>query len=397
MASQEAKKRSLKANRIQNFGPSVFSVWTQLAKKYDAINLGQGYPDFEPPAFVLEAGHQGLNGYQQYSPLAGMPQLREALAKQYGDLWDQTVLPDQEITMTIGATEGIYLTIQALIDPGDEVLLLEPFYDSYPASVIMAGGIPKYAPLLPDQKGGWELDFDQVRAAITNKTKLLVLNTPNNPTGKCFTRKELQQLADLCMKHDIYVLADEVYDQLYFDQNEHISIATLDGMWERTVTVSSVGKTFSVTGWKIGWAIASPALTAALQKAQQWICFSIATPLQAATAEIIQQCEKNNYYQELRQMYQKKRDFFVDVLRRAGLKPFVPQGTYFITADTSDWGFDSDEAFCHHLVKEYNVVAIPPSHFYSKEHQHLAKHFARFAFCKKDEILEAAAEKLLNK
>ncbi|TNE46623.1 MAG: aminotransferase class I/II-fold pyridoxal phosphate-dependent enzyme [Deltaproteobacteria bacterium] len=386
----------IKAERVAGFGTTVFTVWSQLAREHQAINLGQGFPDFAPPAFVMVGLKNQLDGYQQYSFLAGMPTLREALAEQYQRDWGRAVDPATEVTVTVGATEGIYATIQALIDPGDEVVLMEPFYDSYPASVTMAGGVCRYVPLRPDDEGSWYLDMDEFRSVVSPNTRMLVLNTPNNPTGKCFTREELQAIADVCIENDVLVLADEVYDHLLFDGREHCSIATLDGMWERTITLSSVGKTFSVTGWKIGWAITSPALTDALQMGLQWVRFSVATPLQLASAEAIQASATNGYYDELTASYQGKRDFLVDALKAAGLRPLIPEGTYFVIADTSDWGFENDESFCRHLVTEVGVVAIPPSHFYSPEHRHLAHHLARFAFCKKDEVLEEAASRLRN-
>ncbi|MCB9641317.1 MAG: aminotransferase class I/II-fold pyridoxal phosphate-dependent enzyme [Myxococcales bacterium] len=382
------------AERIQSFGTTVFTVWTQLAQKHQAINLGQGFPDFAPPEFVREAGRQAMEGYQQYSPHKGFPALRNALAQQAERDWGRSVDPEKEITVTVGATEGIYAVIQALIDRDDEVILIEPFYDSYPASILMAGGVPRFVPLRPNATHQWELDLDELRSTITPRTKALILNTPHNPTGKCFTREELLGLAALCIEHDLLVIADEVYDRLLFDDREHVSIATLPGMWERTLTISSAGKTFSVTGWKVGWVIAPEDLTHALQMAQQWIPFCVATPMQAAVAVAIEQSKENNYYNEVRDLYQKKRDFFFQVLQEANLNPYPAEGTYFIVADTSAWGFDNDEAFCHHLTTNVGVVAIPPSYFFSPPNKHIAHKMARFAFCKEDHVLEAAAERL---
>lgn len=396
MIQEHSSPRKIKAERVAGFGTTVFTVWSQLAQKHNAINLGQGFPDFSPPSFVMEGYRKQQDGYQQYAPLAGMPQLREAVAAQYQQDWQRNIHPQDEITITVGATEGIYATIQALIDPGDEVILIEPFYDSYPASISMAGGICRYVPLRPNAHGEWQLDWDELKSLINARTRMIILNTPNNPTGKCFTRDELQQLANLCIQHDLLVLADEVYDHLVYDQRQHVSIATLDGMWERTITLNSVGKTFSVTGWKVGWIIASAAINDAIRMAIQWINFAVATPLQLATAYAIQQAPALGYYQDLIHDYQRKRDFLVDALRAAGLRPLVPEGTYFVIADTQAWGFPDDESFCRHLATQVGVVAIPPSYFYSKAHQPLAHHFARFAFCKKDDVLEAAAERLFR-
>ena len=391
------KMPTIKADRISSFGTTVFTVWTNLAKQYDAINLGQGFPDFEPPQFVLDAGKKAFDGYQQYSPLAGMPDLLKAIATHTSKEWNHPIDPQREITTTVGATQGIYLTIQALINPNDEVLLIEPFYDSYPASVIMAGGIPTYVPLRPTKEKTWSLDFDELRRTITPKTKMLVLNTPQNPTGKVFSLDELKIIADICQEYDLLVLADEVYEKILFDGLQHHSIATLPGMWERTITLRSVGKTFSVTGWKVGWAIAPPPLTHALQMAHQWIPFSISSVLQNAVASIMQQSETNGYYDDLTALYQQKRDFFVNALKKANLEPFVPQGTYFIIADTEQWGRKDDEDFCHYMVSKFGVAAIPPSHFYSPKHQYLAKNLVRFAFCKQDHILQTSAQRLQQK
>lgn len=392
-----AKNYPRGAERIQSFGTTVFTVWTQLAQKYQALNLGQGFPDFSPPEFVREAGRKAMEGYQQYAPLKGLAALRNALAQETAREWGRSVDAETEITITVGATEAIFAVIQALIDRDDEVILIEPFYDSYPASILMAGGQPRYVPLRPNAAQQWTLDLDELRQAITPRTKALMLNTPHNPTGKCFTAQELHDIAEVCLQHDLLVIADEVYDRLLFDDRKHLSIATLPGMWERTLTIGSAGKTFSVTGWKIGWVLAPQDLTHALQMAQQWIPFSVATPLQAAVADVLQQAQTNSYYSDLRAFYQKKRDFFFRVLQEADLNPYPAEGTYFIVADTSAWGFDNDETFCHHLTTQYGVVAIPPSYFFSPQNKHIAHKMARFAFCKEDHILEAAAERLRKK
>ncbi len=278
--------------------------------------------------------------------------------------------------------------------PRDEVILLEPFYDSYPASIKMAGGVPRYVPMRLSNEGEWTLDLEELRSVLNDKSRLLILNTPNNPTGKCFDRQELQGIANLCHEFDLYVLADEVYDRLVFDGQQHISIASLPGMWERTITLRSVGKTFSVTGWKIGWAIAASPLTEALQMAHQWIPFSTSSPFQNAMADVLREAEDNGYYPEFIAMYAKKRDLLVEALRAAGLTPIVPQGTYFVMADTRAAGCATDDEFCHYLADKAGVVAIPPGSFYSPEHRHLAHSLARFAFCKQNEVLQQAAEAL---
>lgn len=384
--------RRIKAKRIENFETTVFTVWTQRARETGALNLGQGYPDFDPPEFVLEAAREAMKGFHQYAPLAGMPVLLEAIAKRVSAEWGRAIDPEAEVTVTNGATEGLYASFQALVDPGDEVILIEPFYDSYPPAIAMAGGVPRYVPLRPSAAGTWALDFDELRGLLSLRSRMLVLNTPHNPTGKVFSLEELEELAAIAIEHELLVVTDEVYDKMVFDGLEHHPIGSLPGMWERTVTLYSAAKTFGVTGWKVGWAIAAAELSHAIRMAHQWIPFSVASPLQNALAAILTQCETSNYYQELRRSYQKKRDRFLPILREVGLRPLIPHGTYFVIADTSEWGLENDEAFCHHLLKEHGVVAIPPSYFYEPAHQHLARHHVRFAFCKRDEVFEVAAE-----
>ncbi len=385
--------RKIKADRISSFGTTVFTVWSNLAQKHGAINLGQGFPDFPPPDFALRALEESSKKNQQYAPLPGIPELREVLARQYSREWNRPIDGDAEVTVTVGATEGIFASIIALVDPGDEVILIEPFYDSYPASVIMAGGIPKYLPLVPNSKGEWEFDPDELKKLLSPKTKMLILNTPHNPTGKVFSKSELEIIAEIAKENDLIVLADEVYNYMVFE-GRHLSIATLPDMWERTITLGSVAKTFNATGWKVGWAIASPPLTEAIRMAHQWIPFCVSRPMQYAAEKTIREAEKVDFYSQLAREYREKRDLFVSTLSRVGLRPFVPQGTYFVMADTSEFNFDSDEEFCRYLTVEVGVTAIPPSHFYSEPHKHLAKHLVRFAFCKRNEVLKEAIQRL---
>ena len=390
----DTRKKNYKAERVSSFGTTVFTVWSELAQKYGAINLGHGFPDSDPPPFALEALKKSAEHNQQYAPLAGIPELLQILAEQYKRDWSRELDPKREITITVGATEGIFASIVSTVDPGDEVILIEPFYDSYPASVIMAGGIPKYVPLLPTSKGQWNLDFDELKRQISPKTKMLILNTPHNPTGKVFSREELAKIAEICIDSDLLVLADEVYNYMVFDGNQHISIATLDGMWERTITLGSAAKTFDATGWKVGWAIAPPHLTEALRMAHQWIPFCVARPMQYAVASTIETALQNGYYRQLSETYQRKRDLFLSYLRESGLTPLTPQGTYFIMADTSNFNFKDDNEFCRFLTEKIGVTAIPPSHFYSPQHRELAHKLVRFAFCKGEEILREAGRRL---
>jgi N-succinyldiaminopimelate aminotransferase len=393
--SGEGSRGAAKAGPAQRtlcFGETIFSEMTALARQHGAVNLGQGFPDFEPPEFVLRAATSAVEGGDhQYARGSGHPALVEALAAELGPSFGRALDPLAEITVTVGATEGLFASVLALCDPGDEVILIEPFYDSYPADVLVAGGTLRYVPLRPQASGRWELDPDELRAAFGARTKLILLNTPHNPCGKVFSREELQLIAGLCQEHGVFALSDEVYERIFFDEQEHVRLATLPGMWERTLTIGSAGKTFSVTGWKIGWVIGNPELSTAVRRIHQWIPFAVATPLQLAVAQVLRAASRSGYYAELRASYQQKRDRLVGILREAGLQPLVPEGAYFVIADGARFGLDDDVALCRHLTTQVGVAAIPPSSFYSEEHRALARRKARFCFCKRDETLSAAA------
>ncbi len=401
------------AGRVREFGPTVFAEFTALANQCGAVNLGQGFPNFAAPDFVKAAAQAAIAAdLNQYARSAGHPRLVQALAALYSPLFGRSLDPLNEIVVTVGATEGIFATIQALVEPGDEVILIEPFYDSYPAAVSMAGGrciyVPLRAPQAATSAAEWVLDEAELAAAFSPYTKLLILNTPLNPLGKVFTLAELQQIADLAIRHNITILSDEVYEWMIYAADgaaderdvEHVRIATLPGMWERTVTLGSAGKTFSVTGWKIGWAIAPPLLAQAILMAHQWIPFAVATPLQEAVAVALEEAGTLNYFAWLRSMYGAKRDRLLQALQAAGLTPMKPDGSYFIVVDTSTLpvpvqnGVRRDVAVCRWLTQEIGVAAIPPSPFYSEPHRHLTDQLARFTFCKTDDMLEEAARRL---
>ncbi len=397
------------AHRVQSFGQTVFAEFTALAIEHGAVNLGQGFPNFAAPDFIKAAAQEAIDlDLNQYTRSAGHPRLVKAIADVYSPLFGRELDPLQEIVVTVGATEGIFATIQALVDPGDEVILIEPFYDSYPASVIMAGGTPVYVPLRPaanaTRAAQWELDFDELAAAFSSKTRLLVINTPQNPVGKLFSRDELEQIAALVQKYDTLVLSDEVYEWMTYGDAEnpveHVRIATLPGMWERTVTLGSAGKTFSVTGWKIGWAITPRPLAHAILMAHQWIPFTVATPLQEAIAVGLEQVQERDYFNWLSATYRGKRDKLLAALANVGLRATAPDGSYFILFDTSDLdvpipdGERRDVAICRWLTTEVGVAAIPPSPFYSPPHKHLTDNLARFTFCKSDDLLDEGARRL---
>ncbi|KPL81212.1 methionine aminotransferase [Herpetosiphon geysericola] len=375
------------ANRLAGFGTSIFSEISALSAQYQAINLGQGFPDFAGPAFLKDAACSAINAdLNQYAPSTGLPSLRAAIARTWERHTKASVDPETEITVTSGATEALFASIMALINPGEEVIIFEPYYDAYPPNVLMAGGIPRYVRLSEPR---WDVDFAQVRAAITPQTKAIILNTPHNPTGKVWSRAELSQLAAIAIEHDLLVLSDEVYDRLVFEDHQHCSIATLPGMWERTVTISSTGKTFSVTGWKIGYAIAPNPLTEAIRRVHQFVTFASATPLQAAAVVGLNAGEP--YERQLLQFYSARRTQLVKALGDAGLYVLPPQGTYFVMADIRDLGWDNDAEFCRYLISEIGVAAIPPSAFY---HDNYQAGMVRFCFAKKPETIAAAAEKL---
>ncbi len=381
---------SYMAQRVSHLGTTIFFEMTNLANQYGAVNLGQGFPDFSGPDFLKQAAIQAIQAdINQYAPGSGRPALREAIAQKMARDYDLPVDPSSEVTVTSGATEAIFATILGLVNPGDEVILFEPYYDSYLPSIEFAGGVPRFYTLRPPN---WELDPEALTALFSDKTRLIIVNTPHNPTGKVFSEAELGLIADLCQRYDVIALVDEVYEHIIFDGLKHTSLATLPGMAGRTVTISSAGKTFSMTGWKVGWAIAAPELTQALFRVHQFITYSGAAPLQEAVAAALN--TEPAYYTELTAFYQANRDFLAGALQAAGLKPLTPQGTYFIMVDLSGLGFPDDVTFCRYLTTEIGVAAIPPSAFYL--HPADGASLARFAFCKSRATLEEAARRLLK-
>lgn len=378
--------------RLAGFGTTIFTEITRLANEAKAVNLGQGFPDFDGPDFVKEAAIAAIAaGHGQYARMAGIPPLVQALSAKYQRDYGLAYDGETEITVTSGATEALWATIGALVDVGDEVVVFEPFYDSYRAAIHAAGAVPKAVTIRApgELAAGWAFDPDQLRGAISDRTRLIVLNSPHNPTGKVFLRAELDLIAEIAIRHDLVVVSDEVYEHLVFE-GTHIPIATLPGMRERTVTVSSLGKTFSLTGWKIGWTCAPPDLTAAVRTAHQFITFATATPLQwGATAAI---SAPRAYYDSLTADYTARRNKLGTGLEQAGFDVYWPEGTYFIAAGFSRFGFYDDIAFVKHLIAQKGVACIPPSGFYlNPEH---GKRWVRFAFCKRDTTLDAALQRL---
>ena len=381
---------AVKADRIATFGTSVFTEMSALAVQHQAINLGQGFPDFAGPDFVKEAAARAIHANQnQYAPSHGTPRLRAAIAADWNTRFGGDINPDSDVTVTTGATEALFISMLAFLNPGDEVIFFEPFYDAYVPQVVMAGGVVKVVRLHPPD---WHFTLDELRAAFSSRTKMLLLNTPHNPTGKVFTRAETEQIAALCQEHDVLVIADEVYDRILFDSHEHIPIATLPGMWERTLTLNSTGKTFSMTGWKIGYAVGPAHLNAAIRIVHQFNVFATATPFQDAMAEALETAGQRGYYAELADSYAQRRDRLRAVLADCGLPPLDCQGSYFLLSDIGDLGFESDVDFCRSLVLNQGVAAIPPSAFYLDPAS--APLQARFCFAKEFDTIDAAAERL---
>jgi N-succinyldiaminopimelate aminotransferase len=358
-----------------------------LAVRTGAINLGQGFPDTDGPPEVLEAAIAAIrDGQNQYPPPLGIADLRAAISEHQQRFYGLTFDPDTEVLVTAGATEAIAATILALCGPGDEVVSLEPYYDSYPAAIAMAGAQRVPVTLrAPD----FAFDVERFRSAITPRTKLVLLNTPHNPTGKVFTREELTALAEVCIEHDLVVMTDEVYEHLVYDA-VHVPLATIPGMRDRTITVSSAGKTFSFTGWKVGWLCASPALTSAVRTVKQFLTYVNAAPFQPAVAAALRLPDA--YYQGFVAELRAKRDLLMGGLAAAGFTVYEPQGTYFITTDIRSLGHTDGMAFCRSLPERHGVVAIPAVVLYDDVAE--GSPLVRFAYCKKFEVLDAAIERL---
>jgi len=378
------------AKRVAGFTTSVFTEMSRLAIRHRAVNLGQGFPDFPGPDFVKEAAIQAIRADQnQYAVSHGTPRLRRAIAETWQRAFGREVDPEAGVTVGSGATELILDAMLALVDPGDEVILFEPFYDSYPPDILMAGGVPRFITLEPPD---WHFDRQKLADLFNHRTRVILINTPHNPTGKMFSREELSFIASLCQQHNVLVLTDEVYEEIRFNGVEHVPIATLPGMWERTLTVNSTGKAFSMTGWKVGYAVGPAELNHAVRATHQFVTFSTSTPFQEAMATALETATRTGYYERLRREYTARRDLLASALTSAGLRTLPVQGAYFLLADLAGLGFADDSSFCRYLTTEIGVAAIPPSAFYADPAR--APLLARFCFAKREETLRAAAERL---
>ncbi len=381
----------LPARRVAGLGTSIFTEMSRLAVEHGAINLGQGFPDFPAPAFIKEAAARAVAANKnQYAPAPGILRLREEIAAHFQRRHGRAVDPGC-VTITAGATEALCDAVLALVDPGDEVIVFEPFYDAYVPDIQFAGGVPRVVKLRPPD---WRFDEGELAAAFGPRTRALIVNTPHNPTGKVFSARELDVIAQLCVQHDVVALADEVYSEITYDDAKHVPLATREGMWDRTFTIDSIGKTFSVTGWKIGWAIASPPLTAAFRGVHQFVTFCNSTPLQEAAADALADAPLNGYYDELRATYAQRRGRLQGILEDAGLQTLPAAGSYFLLADIARFRVPDDATFCRRLITDVGVAAIPPSAFYADPTT--APRLARFCFAKSEETLRAAAERLVS-
>lgn len=378
------------AERLAGFGTTVFSEMSRLAVEHDAINLGQGFPEFSGPEIVKDAAKQAIDaGLNQYAPSHGMPRLRQAIADTFQRTYGMPVDSETEVTVTSGATEALQAVMLAFLNPGDEVIVFEPFYDAYPPQVTFAGGVLKPIRMhTPD----WMFDPDELAHAFSPRTKLILINTPHNPTGKVFTEEELDLIAELCQLHDVLAVTDEVYDRILYDGAIHTPIATRPGMRERTLTINSTGKTFSMTGWKIGYVIAPPHLSEGIRRTHQFITFATSTPFQEAMATAMESAAQDGYYADLAARYTQLRDQMQEGLVAAGLPVLPVYGSFFLLADIRGTDFEDDVSFCKYLTAEIGVAAIPPSAFYADPST--APKLARFCFAKDSETLSAAAERL---
>lgn len=376
------------ALRIAGFKDSIFGVISKLARENNAVNLGQGFPDFDGPDWLKDIAYKKMQeGHNQYAPFQGTPNLRREVSAYYNNLYNLNYNEETEITITVGATEAIYVVITALINPGDEVIVLEPFYDSYVASIKMAGGIAKPVTMhAPD----FTIDQKELEAAITPQTKLLILNNPHNPTGKVWSKEELVAVANVAIKHDLYLLSDEVYEFLVFDGAKHIPTATLEGMMERTITISSAGKTFGLTGWKIGWICANQKVTNACRLVHQYVTFAVSTPIQEAVAEGLKNLP--DYLPGFVSLYKGKRDYFYAEMMKLGFEFSIPKGTYFMMVPIGKHTDLKDVDYAMKLIKEKQVATVPPSAFYLKSTE--GERYLRFCFAKKEETLQSAIKNL---
>jgi aminotransferase len=387
------QQKQFLSDKVSQFTESVIREMTRQAMLYGAVNLAQGFPDFAAPAEIKQAARAAIESdVNQYAITWGAENLRSAIARQMGVWQGIAVDPEKEITVSCGSTEAMISTLLAVCNGGDEVVIFEPFYENYGPDSVLSGARPRFVKLRPPANDGGEWTFDEkeLRAAFDKNTKAIIVNTPNNPTGKVFTRAELELIRDLCVEFDVLAITDEIYEHILYDGTEHISMASLEGMRERTVTINGMSKTYSVTGWRVGWAVGPEKITNAIRKVHDFLTVGAPAPLQDAGAAALSLPAE--YYAKLAEGYRVRRDHLIPALEGAGFKCFRPRGAYYIMTDISGFGFADDVTFVKYLVKEIGVAAVPGSSFYRDARDGARQ--VRFAFCKKLETLDAAAEKL---
>jgi aspartate/methionine/tyrosine aminotransferase len=376
------------SQKATQFTESVIREMTRLNDEYGGVNLSQGFPDFPAPQAVKDAACAAIQAdVNQYAVTWGAQPLRQAVAREFTRRYGIPVVADEQVTVCCGSTEAMMATMMAIIDPGDEVIIFEPFYENYGPDAILSGATPRYVTL---REPGWSFDPDELAAAFNNRTKAIILNSPNNPTGKIFDRSELETIAALCGKWDVVAIADEIYEHIVYDGQRHVPIATIDGMTERTVTINGLSKTYSVTGWRVGWTISPPSLTGAIRKVHDFLTVGAAAPLQEAGAVALGLPDQ--YYVDLARGYERRRDVLIEILERHRFTCYKPSGAYYIMTDIGAFGFADDVVFARHLVREVGVAAVPGSSFYQNAAKGRTK--LRFCFCKRDETLAEAARRL---
>ncbi len=376
------------ARRLNNFTESVIREMTRVANKYNAINLSQGFPDFDPPLELVKAAKKALDdGFHQYAVTWGAPDFRQALAKKLMRWTGLDINPDTNIVVTCGSTEAMMTAMMTVCNPGDKVIIFSPFYENYGADTILSGAIPIYVPLYPPD---FNFDPEELEKAFEKGVKALVLCNPSNPTGKVFSREELLFIADLAIKFDTFIITDEVYEHIVYKPHSHIHMAGLPHMFERTISTSSLSKTYSITGWRIGYVMAPEKVVNGAKKVHDFLTVGAAAPLQQAAVTALNFSDQ--YYENLANDYIRRRDIFLSYLDKAGLKYTRPQGAYYVLVDISDFDFPDDTAFCHWMAKEIGVAAVPGSSFFNEP----VKHLIRFHFAKKEETLRAAGERILK-
>ncbi|PYY05992.1 MAG: aminotransferase [Acidobacteria bacterium] len=393
MADVAAQQRHFLSGKVEHFTESVIREMTRQAMLYGAINLAQGFPDFPAPAEIKQAAQEAVAAdINQYAITWGAKNLRQAIARKMQEWQGISVDPEKEVTVCCGSTEAMISTLLAVSNAGDEVVIFEPFYENYGPDSVLCGAKPRFVKLRPptSKDGEWTFAEQELRAAFHNNTKAIILNTPNNPTGKVFSRAELELIRNLCVEFNVLAITDEIYEHILYEDAQHVSIARLDGMRDRTVTINGLSKSYSVTGWRVGWAVAPPSITNAIRKVHDFLTVGAPAPLQEAGAVALDL--PAIYYQRLAENYRTRRDHLMPALVEAGFRCFRPRGAYYVMTDISAFGFPDDVAFTQYLVKEIGVAAVPGSSFYGDPRDGAQQ--VRFAFCKRDQTLDEAARRL---